>query len=402
MENTINQTSLKMKTFMSFHRQVLLFATLGLFTLLSCGNNFGAVATEQSVVLNMETANLSIGEELLLEPNFTPDVQPQHTYSWRTSNPEVAGVEMNDDHSAIVTARQAGAATIEFYSAEAELSASVDLVVQSADDDGIIKVLAIGNSFSEDALENYLYEMAGAENVPMVIGNLYIGGASLEQHWNNAQANAPAYDYRKIKEGERTNTPETTIEAAIKDENWDYISFQQVSGSSGKYETFVEPLPAMLDYVKDRTTNPEVQYILHQTWAYSENSTHSNFPNYGSDQVAMYEALVDAIRRAKIAHDIDFVVPAGTAIQNGRNTLIGDNFTRDGYHLDLGIGRYTAASTWFEALTGLSAVGNSFAPETLTETEVAIAQHAAHAAVLDPDRVTILSDYQAGDAESRR
>ncbi|WP_394366157.1 DUF4886 domain-containing protein [Sphingobacterium daejeonense] len=32
----------------------------------------------------------------------------------------------------------------------------------SPKDDDIIKVLAIGNSFSEDALENYLYELSTA------------------------------------------------------------------------------------------------------------------------------------------------------------------------------------------------------------------------------------------------
>lgn len=113
----------------------------------------------------------------------------------------------------------------------------------------------------------------------------------------------------------------------------------------------------------------------------------------------MYKAVIEAVRKAKIAFDLDYVVPSGTAIQNGRNTLIGDNFNRDGYHLSLGIGRYIAACTWFEALTGTDVVGNTFKPEGLSDLEAEIAQHAAHAAILNPDKVTPLPDYAAGDAE---
>jgi len=40
-----------------------------------------------------------------------------------------------------------------------------------------LKVLAIGNSFSEDAVENYLFELAEAVGKKIIIGNLYIGGA---------------------------------------------------------------------------------------------------------------------------------------------------------------------------------------------------------------------------------
>src|SRR5690606_27504746 len=152
-------------------------------------------------------------------------------------------------------------------------------------------------------------------------------------------------------------------------------------------------------YVDQRSTNPEVGYVLHQTWANAQNSTHPSFPNYGNDQQTMYLAIVDASRRAQISFGIDYVVPSGTAIQNGRNTLLGDDFTRDGHHLNNGIGRYTAAATWFNFLTGKSPVGNTYAPDGLSDTEVEIAQHAAAAAVADPDRVTILADYQAGQPE---
>ena len=48
-------------------------------------------------------------------------------------------------------------------------------------------------------------------------------------------------------------------------------------------------------------------------------------------------------------------------------------------------GRYIAACTWYEKLTGRNVIGNSFAPASLTETENRIAQEAAHRAVIHPD-----------------
>ena len=47
---------------------------------------------------------------------------------------------------------------------------------------------------------------------------------------------------------------------------------------------------------------------------------------------------------------------------------------RDGYHLDLKIGRYTAACTWFERIFKHSAVGNAYAPEGLDDARRKVAQ----------------------------
>lgn len=383
--------------------RILLMTMMSLLVLSSCSDDDIKPLVEESLVINPRTATLEIGDELEVEPIYPPYMTLQGNYTWSSSNPDVATVETRQDQTGLVRAIAEGSATIEYSSPQSSLKASMAVTVkgeevEEPDDDGIIKVLAIGNSFSEDALENYLYELADSKNIPIVIGNLYIGGSSLEQHVINAGNDAPNYSYRKIENGVKTSTSETTIEQGILDEDWDYISLQQVSGQSGQFETYEASLPVLLEYVKERATNPEVQYILHQTWAYAQSSTHSDFPNYGSDQVTMYNAIVDAVRQAYETYDIDIVVPAGTAIQNGRNTLIGDNFTRDGYHLDLSIGRYTAASTWFEVLTGLSVVGNTFAPATLNETEAAIAQHAAHAAVQNPDEITILEEFQEVEA----
>ena len=63
--------------------------------------------------------------------------------------------------------------------------------------DGVLKILAIGNSFSDDTME-YVYQIAkdlGVEN--MVLGILYIGGCTLDTHWSCANEQKPSYEYRR-------------------------------------------------------------------------------------------------------------------------------------------------------------------------------------------------------------
>jgi hypothetical protein len=251
-----------------------------------------------------------------------------------------------------------------------------------------IKVLAIGNSFSVDAVENYLHELGQADSITIIVGNMYIGGCSLETHWNNANNDSSAYSYRKINEdGIKTTTENVSLRTAIQDEDWDYITFQQVSQNSGIYDTYFPYLPELLAYVKSKATNPNVKYALHSTWAYAKTSTHSGFANYDNNQDIMYKAIVDAGFRAAKKVGISIIIPAGTAIQNGRTSFIGDNFNRDGFHLDV-IGRYTAACTWYEKLTGNTFDKHSFIPSEIVPSMAEIAQKAAHQAVLFPLRVT--------------
>ncbi len=256
-----------------------------------------------------------------------------------------------------------------------------------------IRILAIGNSFSADAVESYLSPLAEADGVELIIGNMYIGGCSLETHWNNAQGNLPAYSYRKIVNGELVITENIQLSTVLKDEKWDVITFQQVSSNSGQMDTYFPYLTNLLQYVKDEAINPKVKFALHQTWAYASNSTHSGFVNYNNNQEQMYRAIVATVNQVAEQTQIDIIIPAGTAVQNGRTSFIGDNFCRDGYHLSLGIGRYTAACTWYEKLVQSHVIGNPFVPQGMSPTEASIAQHAAHAAVSQPNDTTSMSYF---------
>ena len=254
-----------------------------------------------------------------------------------------------------------------------------------------VRILAIGNSFSQDAVEQYLHELAEAEGISTIIGNMFIGGCSLERHVKNARDNAPAYAYRKIgTDGKKREKGKMSLETVLADEDWDYVSLQQASPFSGMYETYEASLPELIEYVKARLPK-KTKLMLHQTWAYASTSRHSGFKNYNCNQLTMYQAIADAVKKAAKANKIKIVIPSGTAIQNARTSFIGDHLNRDGYHLDVKIGRYTAACTWFERIFKHNVVGNPYAPEGLDEARKAVAQKAAHAAVKHPYKVTDLS-----------
>lgn len=252
----------------------------------------------------------------------------------------------------------------------------------------VVRILAIGNSFSQDAVEQYLHELAKADGKTVIIGNMYIGGCSLERHVKNARTDAPAYFYRKIGvDGRKVERKKVTLDEALRDEKWDYVSLQQASTYSGLYDTYAVSLPELAGYVRQRLPSTTT-LMLHQTWAYAGDSNHSGFKNYGRNQLAMYKAIVEAVRKAgKLVH-IRMIIPSGTAIQNARTSFLGDTMNRDGYHLNLSYGRYTAACTWFEKIFHRNVIGNSFRPEGVSEKVARIVQTAAHEAVKHPYKIT--------------
>lgn len=267
-----------------------------------------------------------------------------------------------------------------FFSIIAVLFAGLTLMAKTSEP---LKVLAIGNSFSMDAVEQNLHEIAAAADVRMIIGNMYIGGCSIDRHVSNLESDSPSYSYRKISlEGVMTTTENYTLSKAIADEKWDYVSVQQVSQDSGVSSSFAR-LGDLINWIRQNA--PQARIIFHQTWAYAKDSDHKGFANYGNDQQRMYSAIMSTVREQSKVHGIRIVVPSGTAIQNARKSpALNDNLTRDGYHLDLRIGRYIAAAAWFEALTGKSVIGNRFCPENVSAEELSAAQKAAHLASRHP------------------
>lgn len=242
-----------------------------------------------------------------------------------------------------------------------------------------IRVLAIGNSFSQDAVEQNLYELAKAQGDSLVIGNAYIAGCSIERHYTNLKKDTAAYDYRKVVGGVKAKRFKATLKSIIRDEHWDLITFQQASPLSGQADTFVFLL-SLKRLVQTYASNLNVQFAWHMTWAYADDFDGKNFAAYDYNQRTMYSDIVSAMLTVLPSVGIQRIIPSGIAIQLARYRF-GDVLTRDGYHLSYTLGRYTAACTWCEFLTGRNVDGNPWHPDTLTDEEALSCQQCAHEAI---------------------
>ncbi len=254
-----------------------------------------------------------------------------------------------------------------------------------------IKILAIGNSFSVDAME-FLWDIcidAGFREV--ILGNLYIGGCTLDTHAGNIETGSAAYTYYTNRDGLWQTKQNATMDSALIAEEWDVITIQQGSPDSGMPATYGK-LADIIAHINEKKTNDDAKIYWHMTWAYQTGSTHSGFVNYNKDQMTMYNAILSTVQDTVLKTEgIDGVIPAGTTVQNLRTSYLGDKLTRDGYHLKYDIGRYAAGLTWFTTLTGIPASSLTATPSSYYHTlsiHTPVLAEAADAAVSKPYEVT--------------
>ena len=213
-------------------------------------------------------------------------------------------------------------------------------------------VLAIGNSFSQDAVA-YLKKVSDAGNGKITIVNLYIAGCSLAQHYRNMISEASRYslEFNGVSTGFSVS-----LKQALLAQEWDVITFQQASFSSPKYWSYQPYLNELAAYA--RKFCPKAKIMIHETWAYEEGCARLTKMQYESRE-AMYNDVHAAYTKA--AEDINAygIIPSGTLMQK----LIENGVTRlhrDCHHTSLDIGRYSLALLWFRVLTGLSVLDNSY------------------------------------------
>lgn len=223
-----------------------------------------------------------------------------------------------------------------------------------ANRDGVLRILAIGNSFSDDGMEylpKLLYHLK-IENVE--VARLYVGGCSLKQHAEFYEQGKAPYKFYRLEAGENkwVTSEGESLKNALEMGEWDIITMQQVSGDSGKYESYQPWLEKLIAIVRE--AQPKAHLAWHMTWAYGTESTHGAFPKYNRDQEQMYNEIVGAVKQVMEHTDcFDYIIPTGTAIQMLRQTPINNtpkDLTRDGFHLGYGVGRYAAACVWYETL----------------------------------------------------
>ncbi len=210
----------------------------------------------------------------------------------------------------------------------------------------MIQVLSIGNSFSEDA-QRYLHQIAAQEGIALRCVNLFVPGCSLETHFNNLRADAPLYMWQENGEPSDTNI---SISQALTAADWDYVTLQQVSHLSPFFESYTPYIEELAKVI--RTQAPQARLLIHQTWAYEQGSYRLTQELHYADQRDMLRDIRLAYEQAACRIEADGIIPCGAAMMNALDAGI-PTVHRDGFHADLGIGRYLLGLTWFMQLTGL-------------------------------------------------
>ncbi len=243
-----------------------------------------------------------------------------------------------------------------------------------------MKLLCIGNSFSQDATR-YLHGIARAGGVGLRVSNLCIGGCPLSRHYRHMLGGDRAYEFELngVYSGLHVSLDEVLLA-----DDYDAVTFQQLSSQAPRYETYQPYLSALADHVRDM--QPHAKLYMHETWAYEEGSHrlteelgYKTEKDMTNDLVYAYIKAASAIRAS--------VIPAGRAFDMARQIAEEEGRTvrlhRDTYHASLGLGRYILGLTMFYAVTGKSPLKNTFRDfeEPISEEDVKLAQFAAENAL---------------------
>ena len=247
-----------------------------------------------------------------------------------------------------------------------------------------MKILCIGNSFSQDTTRVLPQILEGLGMHEYVVGNLYIGGCPIHKHYENFTEALPAYTYFRHDGSGWTETPETAIVSALVSEKWDWVCIQHGSAFGGRY-TGDERYALLPDLVQGLNSQTRAKIAFNLTWVGVPEHDRPEMIQFRRDQVRYFTAICDITRRlVEPIPGIERVCPTGTAVQNARAMGLAPRMCRDGYHLSMDLGRYLAAMTFLKALTGCALESITWMPDGVSEEEKAILIAAANQAIEKP------------------
>jgi hypothetical protein len=215
-----------------------------------------------------------------------------------------------------------------------------------------MKLLSIGNSFSTDS-HKFLHSIAEQNGVNLECYNLFIGGCSLQTHWENYVENNAFYDL-EINGNEATR--KISINEALTMQKWDVITVQQASANSGIFESYLPYLTDLVAVVRKKA--PTAKIYFHETWSYEIGSLHEGFLNYNSSQKEMYLCIKESAQKASDLIKAE-IIPTGDVVQLVRENISefdyengGISLCRDSFHLSEDYGRFLAGAVWLKKLAG--------------------------------------------------
>ena len=280
-----------------------------------------------------------------------------------------------------------------------------------------LKILSIGNSFSISVTKELNAIAASDPTCTVVHENAYLGGCSMERHWNEHLKCEKDPSYKTY------SRKKYSLRDLLAKEKWDIVTIQQASPLSwrkGSYEPFATNL---INLVKEMVPGAEI--VIQQTWSYNAIARQFNPQNKycwkadgkPMDQNLMYDLLTDSYTELAKTHNLR-IIPAGYAVQLYRkamgsklvsaepadyqnsvhpnvpttNDVVGSFSWRkandseqvtlrtDSIHLNRR-GQYLQALVWYAALFGKDPEKITHKPAAVTDKEAALFKKCAQDAV---------------------
>lgn len=237
-----------------------------------------------------------------------------------------------------------------------------------------LKILAIGNSYTEDST-HYLPQIVIASGIDTSNICLYkaIRGSASFKTWYDCyydQDNA-TYGINKVLGGLDANVTGTAatnngekFRNTLTNNKWDLIIIHQVSTYAPYYDRWEEDsnagyLSKFIRLLRKHQPQATIGFLL----------VHSYWSNYGGNteksSLERWKLIAESAMKLRANYGIDFIIPYGTAIQNLRTSSLNNDYdlTADGTHCANGIADYTAACAYYQSLFapryGVGILGNS-------------------------------------------
>ena len=185
-----------------------------------------------------------------------------------------------------------------------------------------LKVLMIGNSFSQSVL-TYLPKLAeAAPDCKLKLGQAMIGGCTFEHHckvFQQAEQNPACRPYwtNLILDPKQPKNHQANLKELLTAEKWDIVTIQQGSHQSWRPETFGADADELIGII--RKYAPQAEIVVHQTWAYRSDDPRiaPKNPAWKFGQKEMYNRLTANYINLAKKHNFR-IIPVGYAIQLSR------------------------------------------------------------------------------------
>ncbi|MBR5716268.1 MAG: CotH kinase family protein [Bacteroidales bacterium] len=251
------------------------------------------------------------------------------------------------------------------------------------------RILDIGNSYTDNytAMLKGIAEGSGIDMEGISLYKLTRSSGSFKT-WSDCYACLDTMPYRFSRVlGRQVVTPEgaagphdqSLLHKVLREQPWDLIVLHQRSEYAHLYDLWTGDgegghLDDLLAII--RREQPEAEIGFHIIHSYADWLTGIA----GNGSLVRWQQIAESARRLAEDRDIDVIIPCGTAVESLREQPQGNpaDYASDGSHLAAGLGQYTAACTYFEAvlapLFGVTVLGNP-ARYTCSELELANAKY---------------------------